>query len=162
MFINKFWHLTTVLPYEKIVSGIYALWSLYALLYVLLFMSRTLLSPFFEILFYPFYLSLFPSWFALAFHIPISLGFVIFFGTLATALFYPLASYYLWHSSMRTVVLAIAASLLTATLDTYAYLAESRSPLLALGIGFNLIIAYLLWRSRVNLLKAQRLTAQNT
>jgi len=162
----RFLHSNTPYTSVKVVSAIYAAWSMYCLLYVLPVFAGVSISFSLSPLFFPFYLSLFVSWFALLFYVPPSLGFIIFFGELAIAGFYPIASYYLWHRSKKAWVSAIGASLLTVALDSYLAVtksisAEYVSPLLFAGIALNLFIALLLWHGRDNYLKSRMSNNRN-
>jgi hypothetical protein len=138
----------------KIVSGIYAIWSIYSIVYVLPLLTGVFLPSFTFYLFYPFFPSLFVLWFDLIIYLPMSLGFLLY-GEAVIGVFYPVASYYLLRKSKKTWISAIAASLLTVACNLYVLvvrfvLEDTLPPLLFAGIPVNVIILVLLWHSRGN------------
>jgi hypothetical protein len=80
---------------------------------------------------------------------PLPFQFLMFFTIIALLLFYPLVSYYLWHKHRIAWSLSFLASVSTIGLETYATLTRT-SMLVAFcfGVSANLLILYLLWRSK--------------
>ena len=145
---------------EKVVSIIFAVWSAYPILLLLLIMWGISLPSPFMWLFYPFYLSLFVSW---LYFTAIPFGFfsatlvpAFLVGEVVLFFLYPLTSYYLWYGYRVAWVLALAVSLLTVAVDVYLALVTISSLALAgiafspfiWGLAFNLFVLYLLWRRR--------------
>jgi hypothetical protein len=76
-------------------------------------------------------------------------GFLVFLGSLALIVFYPVVSYYLWYRYRVAWILSFTASVVTIGLETYAVsLSLGAAALWVFGVAVNLSILYLLWRCK--------------
>ena len=81
---------------------------------------------------------------------PEPLGFFLYLGVIALLLFYPIVSYFLWNRYRVAWILSFVASGSTIGLETYtaSTTADTLIAFWIFGVSANLLILYLLWRSK--------------